>query len=95
MTYLSAYSDDAIDMSRDGDQPRLRFESVREACGKVPMGVFKRAAKDTSVSDDSHRMALDVLVKGCLQARVARRFEVPRQRVHFVCQLILAKINKL
>lgn len=95
MTYLSTVNEETFDMPRENDRAPLRFDSVRDACGKVPVEVFKRAAKDTSVNDDSHRMALDVLVKGCLQARVARRFEVPRQRVHFVCQLILSKINQL
>lgn len=73
----------------------MKFQSVREACGKVPGDVIVKAQEDAGLPEESYRMVKDVFVHGFRQAVVARRIGVSRQRVHKVCTALLETINHL
>lgn len=73
----------------------MEFQSVREACGKIPSDVIVKAQEIAGLSDESYRMVKDVFVHGFRQAVVARRIGVSRQRVHKVCTAMLESINHL
>ena len=73
----------------------MKFQSVREACGKVPGDVIVKAQENAGLPEESYRMVKDVFVHGFRQAVVARRIGVSRQRVNKVCKTLLGSTNHL
>lgn len=73
----------------------MKFQSVREACGKVPADVIVKAQEIAALPEESYRMVKDVFVHGFRQAVVGRRIGVSRQRVHKVCTGLLETVNNI
>lgn len=78
-----------------GNGLQATFATNRDACGRIQIEVYLKAARKLALTGEDYAIAKGYFVEGFRQSTLARRAGRTRQQVHVLCSNAFKSIQKV